>query len=66
MLVKRAERGEQVYALCRSKDRQRLAARIAKGRLKQRDLINQAIGRPVPASRRRDPVVRTGPREPAA
>jgi transposase len=64
LLVKRAELGEQVYALCLSEDRQdkdrairqkqesrllkdleRLAARIAKGRLKQRDLINQAIGR---------------------
>jgi transposase len=64
LLVKRAELGEQVYALCLSeerqdkdrairqkqeqrllKDLQRLAARTAKGRLKQRDLINQAIGR---------------------
>ena len=64
LLVKRAELGEQVYALCLSedrqdkdrairekqesrllKDRQRPAARITKGRLKQRDLINQAIGR---------------------
>ena len=64
LLVKRAELGEQVYALCLSEDRQdkdrairqkqegrlvrdleRLAARIAKGQLKQRDLINQAIGR---------------------
>ena len=64
LLVKRAELGEQVYALCLSEDRQdkdrairqkqegrllkdlaRLAARIGKGQLKQRDLINQAIGR---------------------
>jgi len=64
LLVKRAELGEQVYALCLSEDRQdqdrairqkqeqrllkdlqRLAARTAKGQLKQRDLINQAIGR---------------------
>lgn len=63
LLVKRAELGEQVYALCLSeerqdkdrairqkqeqrllKDLQRLAARTAKGRVKQRDLINQAIG----------------------
>jgi len=64
VLVKRAELGEQVYALCLSEDRQdkdrairqkqegrllkdleRLAARTGKGQLKQRDLINQAIGR---------------------
>ena len=64
LLVKRAELGDQVYALCLSEDRQdkdrairqkqegrllkdleRLAARIGKGQLKQRDLINQAIGR---------------------
>jgi transposase len=64
VLVKRAELGEQVYALCLSENRKdkdrairtkqegrllhdlaRLAARIANGQLKQRDLINQAIGR---------------------
>ena len=64
VMVKRAELGDQVYALCLSEDRQdkdrairekqesrllkdleRLAARIGKGQLKQRDLINQAIGR---------------------
>ena len=64
VMVKRAELGNQVYALCLSEDRQdkdrairekqesrllkdleRLAARIGKGQLKQRDLINQAIGR---------------------
>ena len=64
VMVKRAELGDQVYALCLSEDRQdkdrairekqkgrllkdlaRLAARVGKGQLKQRDLINQAIGR---------------------
>jgi transposase len=64
VLIKRAELGEQVYALCLSeerkdkdrairekqegrllKDLERLAARTGKGQLKQRDLINQAIGR---------------------
>jgi hypothetical protein len=63
-MVKRAELGDQVYALCLSEDRQdqdrairqkqesrrlkdlaRLTARVGKGQLKQRDLINQAIGR---------------------
>lgn len=64
VMVKRAELGDQVYALCLSEDRQdkdrairqkqesrllkdleRLATRVGKGQLKQRDLINQAIGR---------------------
>jgi transposase len=64
VLVKRAELGDQVYALCLSEDRQdkdrairekqesrllkdlaRLVTRVGKGQLKQRDLINQAIGR---------------------
>ena len=64
VMVKRAELGDQVYALCLSENRQdkdrairekqegrllkdleRLAARTGKGQLKQRDLINQAIGR---------------------
>jgi Transposase DDE domain len=64
VMVKRAEFGDQVYALCLSEDRQdkdrairekqesrllkdleRLATRVGKGQLKQRDLINQAIGR---------------------
>ena len=64
VMVKRAELGDQVYALCLSEDRQdkdrairekqesrllkdleRLVTRVGKGQLKQRDLINQAIGR---------------------